>query len=1291
MGRQRRLRIHLCLLPHRPCSPPLSAAAAATDNTSSSGALLLCCTGAGASTAQPLLSDVEGWDAAKVSDYVSAVAGADDAGGAAAFGTYASALKERGIDGRGLLALDEAKMRDLGVGDSAHLQLFAENLQRIRESPAPPGPEGAEGEGDAKEQDEAATKLQARMRMKTARKTMAKARMTMRAAGTVIKLAKRVGYLSAMGVPEDELKGIQECFERYDTDKGGFVDPAELAAAIHDLGEDTHAIDPDGRELHALFASIDRDSNQKIDQDEFLKWWCEGGDDMDSNFLKWWFKTRWHEVRKQPDFLATPVKPNVAVAGSAAADEAPLSSPRQVAAEAAAEAAQQQVAKIDVLEGRAEHSTSDAYAQGDLSLKDIAGRIVTTPVTDCLVADGSDGKAPLTMRFAALSQRGYYPESLNKANQDAYIIDTSATIEGGRRVFCVADGHGTYGDYCSIYVKDNICANLDTMFKMKKDNDDEAITAAFRFTDQGMHCKKDNMSGTTGIAIIVEGDGRRVVVPNVGDSRAIVCHRNADGLLKASALSLDQTPYRRDERDRVKKTGCRVMNMDQLEGLEPMHDDWDCNLGDEIDDGGDPPRIWHPKKNFPGTAFTRSLGDQVAIPLGVICDPEIGRKDLHPDDELLIVASDGVFEFLTNQTVADMVNHYEDPLEACRHVVAEAYRMWMIHDVRTDDITMICIQLKWGKATGATSVSPRVTAGLPAQVGIRPTRRGISKAKKRHIAAIHHQRGGKPESPPFVLAEHTVEKSADELAALEKAVKGNFLFEHLTAAQRTQALACMELETFEPGAVIIKQGDEGKHFYVIKEGSISVHVADSLAVHNGDDSKGDMVHTYVSGKDAQHSPCFGEIALMHGHPRAATLVAGEGASAWRMGEAAFKALLLRSEHRELVEVLHRVRVLRALHGSQVDRMADLLAEVAVAPGASVMEVGDEVTDFVVIKAGAVVSTRPVGGADGDSGETVDTQLGRYDFFNEEALLDDGRKSRTSIKAGPEGATLMRLDRKQFLQLLGDHSIDQYIAEAQQRRAVLAAQQVEAQAAEGSASAVALSTLQRLPPLAGPGDSTDVSTETGLCRFDDANLLTLRVVSKSRALRLQQESELVKERALLKTLPHDDVCSHLFPELLCTDSDTKCLYSLYHFPAACSLAELMDSNGDGVAALGAEGARFVSAALLLATKRAHELGMLLRSIAPEGIMMDGANGYPRLYDLRVAKVRVLPPQMPPASMYGSARHSIFTNICPPPAPAPALAHTCSSTALRGGVRQGRAHLHPVRVTRVSGPGAGGRRW
>lgn len=57
----------------------------------------------------------------------------------------------------------------------------------------------------------------------------------------------------------------------------------------------------------------------------------------------------------------------------------------------------------------------------------------------------------------------------------------------------------------------------------------------------------------------------------------------------------------------------------------------------------------------------------------------------------LIIASDGVFEFLTNQSVADMVARYPDPLDACKKVVQEAYDLWLQYEVRTDDITIICV------------------------------------------------------------------------------------------------------------------------------------------------------------------------------------------------------------------------------------------------------------------------------------------------------------------------------------------------------------------------------------------------------------------------------------------------------------------------------------------------------------------------------------------------------------------------------------------------------------------------
>jgi len=45
------------------------------------------------------------------------------------------------------------------------------------------------------------------------------------------------------------------------------------------------------------------------------------------------------------------------------------------------------------------------------------------------------------------------------------------------------------------------------------------------------------------------------------------------------------------------------MTVDQLEGLEPIHENWGLSLGDEIDESGDPPRIWHPYGEYPVRIF----------------------------------------------------------------------------------------------------------------------------------------------------------------------------------------------------------------------------------------------------------------------------------------------------------------------------------------------------------------------------------------------------------------------------------------------------------------------------------------------------------------------------------------------------------------------------------------------------------------------------------------------------------------------------------------------------------------
>ena len=158
----------------------------------------------------------------------------------------------------------------------------------------------------------------------------------------------------------------------------------------------------------------------------------------------------------------------------------------------------------------------------------------------------------------------------------------------------------------------------------------------------------------------------------------------------AIPLSRDQTPYRKDERERVKREGAAVMSIDQMEGKEEMHENWgDMVLGEDVDLHGDPPRIWVEGKDYPGTAFTRSLGDEMAEAIGVTAEPEMLSRRVTSNDHVLVIASDGIFEFLTNQEVIDLAVSSDSPIVACEKLVRAAYDQWLTYENRTDDITVI--------------------------------------------------------------------------------------------------------------------------------------------------------------------------------------------------------------------------------------------------------------------------------------------------------------------------------------------------------------------------------------------------------------------------------------------------------------------------------------------------------------------------------------------------------------------------------------------------------------------------
>jgi len=176
-------------------------------------------------------------------------------------------------------------------------------------------------------------------------------------------------------------------------------------------------------------------------------------------------------------------------------------------------------------------------------------------------------------RYAYVTQRGYYPDDLYKNNQDAFRITPSVGGDSSTFFAGVFDGHGSDGDACSAFVRDAIETRLKSAMEQTPLDVEAAHTRAFVGCNMNMHEQEfdDSMSGTTAITAYFRE--REVVIANIGDSRAVLGEQKGKRVM-AHSLSVDQTPYRADERARVQQAGAVVMSCDQLEGIEPYHENW---------------------------------------------------------------------------------------------------------------------------------------------------------------------------------------------------------------------------------------------------------------------------------------------------------------------------------------------------------------------------------------------------------------------------------------------------------------------------------------------------------------------------------------------------------------------------------------------------------------------------------------------------------------------------------------------------------------------------------------------
>ena len=106
-------------------------------------------------------------------------------------------------------------------------------------------------------------------------------------------------------------------------------------------------------------------------------------------------------------------------------------------------------------------------------------------------------------------------------------------------------------------------------------------------------------------------------------------------------------------------------------------------------------RVWVQYDEYPGLAMSRSFGDKLAKSLGVIATPDTKIiKRNYQKDKAMVLCSDGVTEFISNEDVGKIIMKYYQNNEteaACKSLIEESTQRWLQEEIVIDDITAIVI------------------------------------------------------------------------------------------------------------------------------------------------------------------------------------------------------------------------------------------------------------------------------------------------------------------------------------------------------------------------------------------------------------------------------------------------------------------------------------------------------------------------------------------------------------------------------------------------------------------------
>lgn len=274
---------------------------------------------------------------------------------------------------------------------------------------------------------------------------------------------------------------------------------------------------------------------------------------------------------------------------------------------------------------------------------------------------------------------GYLCQSgiIKAPNQD----DMSIVASPNFIMIGVSDGHGPYGHYCS-YIVQQMLPRFVLSSLQYPHNIPQALNDSFVFAHEALveiaaqqEVFDVSMSGTTLSIVFLDKVGKKLYVAHAGDTRAIIVKsagRKNESRIVANALTNDHNM-------RDAKEYARIV---AAEG--------DIRRAGQGQKG--PLRFYCRGTDYPGLAVSRTIGDTISKMYGVTHKPDVAQVSLSANDLFVVIASDGVWDRLSNEEVAETVHRHgkANAQEAAKEIASRAQKLWKAENsLYCDDITCV--------------------------------------------------------------------------------------------------------------------------------------------------------------------------------------------------------------------------------------------------------------------------------------------------------------------------------------------------------------------------------------------------------------------------------------------------------------------------------------------------------------------------------------------------------------------------------------------------------------------------